>query len=187
MLSVYIQGEKASFLTFNFYLWPLLQQRVINIGMYKIILFSFVFLALDQVSKWFVVFYLELEQKLYLNLNNQFMNFYMAWNKGINFGLFEGDSTVQAYILTGISIAISTVFFIWLRNSTSLLIQILASLVIGGALGNAIDRLLYGAVADFINVTCCGIRNPYSFNLADVFIFIGLIGLLIFKFDEKQN
>ncbi len=187
MLFVSIQGEKASFLTFNFYLWPLLQQRVINIGMYKILLFSFVFLALDQVSKWFVVFYLELEQKLYLNLNNQFMNFYMAWNKGINFGLFEGDSTVQAYILTGISIAISTVFFIWLRNSTSLIIQILVSLVIGGALGNAIDRLLYGAVADFINVTCCGIRNPYSFNLADVFIFIGLIGLLIFKFDEKQN
>ena len=187
MLFVSIQGEKASFLTFNFYLWPLLQQRVINIGMYKILLFSFVFLALDQASKWFVVFYLELEQKLYLNLNNQFMNFYMAWNKGINFGLFEGDSTVQAYILTGISIVISMVFFIWLRNSTSLLIQILASLVIGGALGNAIDRLLYGAVADFVNVTCCGIRNPYSFNLADVFIFIGLIGLLIFKFDEKQN
>jgi len=187
MLFVSIQGEKASFLTFNFYLWPLLQQHVINIGMYKILLFSFVFLALDQVSKWFVVFYLQLEQKLYLNLNNQFMNFYMAWNKGINFGLFEGDSTVQAYILTGISIAISIVFFIWLRNSTSLLMQILASLVIGGALGNAIDRLLYGAVADFINVTCCGIRNPYSFNLADVFIFVGLIGLLIFKFDEKQN
>ena len=155
--------------------------------MYKILLFSFVFLILDQSSKWFVVFYLDLEQKLYLNLNNQFMNFYMAWNKGINFGLFEGDSTVQAYILTAISIIISTVFFVWLRNSTRFLIQILASSVIGGALGNAIDRLLYGAVADFINVTCCGIRNPYSFNLADVFIFVGLIGLLLFKFDEKHN
>ena len=139
------------------------------------------------MSKWLVVFYFELEQKLYLNLNNHFMNFYMAWNKGINFGLFEGDSTVQAYILTAISIIISIVFFVWLRNSTRFLMQILASLVIGGALGNAIDRLLYGAVADFINVTCCGIRNPYSFNLADVFIFIGLIGLLIFNFDEKQN
>ena len=155
--------------------------------MYKILLFSFVFLTLDQLSKWFVVFYLDLEQNLYLNLNNQFMNFYMAWNKGINFGLFEGDSTVQAYILTAISIIISLAFFVWLRNSTRFLMQILASLVIGGALGNAIDRLLYGAVADFINVTCCGIRNPYSFNLADVFIFIGLIGLLIFNFDEKQN
>ena len=172
---------------FNFYLWSLLQQRVINIVMYKIIFFSFIFLILDQLSKWFVVFYLELEQKIYLNLNNQFINFYMAWNKGINFGLFEGDSTVQAYILTAISIAISVVFFIWLRNSTSFLMQILASSVIGGALGNAIDRLLHGAVADFINATCCGFRNPYSFNLADVFIFIGLIGLLIFHFDEKQN
>ena len=174
-------------LTFNFYLWRLLRRKVNNIEMYKILMFSFVFLSLDQVSKWFVVFYLELQEKLYLNLNNQFINFYMAWNKGINFGLFEGDSVFQAYSLTAISIVISIVFFVWLRNSSSLLIQILVALVIGGALGNAIDRLLYGAVADFINITCCGFRNPYSFNLADVFIFIGLIGLLLFKFDEKQN
>ena len=155
--------------------------------MYRILLFSFVFLILDQLSKWFVVFYLELQQKLYLNLNNPFINFYMAWNKGINFGLFEGDSVVQAYLLTAISIVISIVFCIWLRNSTIFIIHMLAALVVGGALGNAIDRLLHGAVADFINVTCCGFRNPYSFNLADVFIFIGLIGLLVFKFDEKQN
>ena len=174
-------------LTFNFYLWRLLRRKVNNIEMYKILMFSFVFLSLDQVSKWFVVFYLELQQTLFLNLNNQFINFYMAWNKGINFGLFEGDSVFQAYSLTAISIVISIVFFVWLRNSSSFLIQILVALVIGGALGNAIDRLLYGAVADFINITCCGFRNPYSFNLADVFIFIGLIGLLLFKFDEKQN
>ena len=155
--------------------------------MYRILLFSFVFLTLDQLSKWFVVFYLELHQKLYLNLNNQIINFYMAWNKGINFGLFEGDSVVQAYVLTLISIVISVVFFTWLKNSKSFFMHILAALVIGGALGNAIDRLLHGAVADFINITCCGLRNPYSFNLADVFIFIGLIGLLVFKFEEKQN
>ena len=155
--------------------------------MYKILTLSFVFLLLDQLSKWFVVFYLDLQQKLFLNLNNQFINFYMAWNKGINFGLFEGDSVFQAYGLTAISIVISIVFLVWLRNASSFFIHILAALVIGGALGNAIDRVLYGAVADFINITCCGLRNPYSFNLADVFIFIGLIGLLVFKFDEKQN
>ena len=165
----------------------MLHQRVMNVLMYKILLFSFIFLTLDQLSKWFVVFYLELKHKLYLNLNNQFINFYMAWNKGINFGLFEGDSVFQAYGLTTISIVISIVFLVWLRNASSFFIHILAALVIGGALGNAIDRLLYGAVADFINITCCGFRNPYSFNLADVFIFIGLIGLLVFKFDEKQN
>ena len=155
--------------------------------MYRIPLFSFIFLILDQTTKWFVVFYLELQQKLFLNLSNQFVNFYMAWNKGINFGLFQGDSVVQANLLTAISLVISVAFFIWLRNSTSLIIHISAGLVVGGALGNAMDRLLHGAVADFINVTCCGIRNPYSFNLADVFIFIGLVGLLVFKFDEKQN
>ena len=155
--------------------------------MYKILVLSFVFFSLDQLSKWFVVFYLDLHEKLYLNLNNQFINFYMAWNKGINFGLLEGDSVFQAYSLTMISIVISLVFLFWLRNSSSFFIQLLVALVIGGALGNAIDRLLYGAVADFINITCCGFRNPYSFNLADVFIFIGLTGLLLFKFDEKQN
>ena len=155
--------------------------------MYKILMLSFVFLSLDQVSKWFVVFYLELRQTLFFNLNNQFINFYMAWNKGINFGLFEGDSVLQAYILTAVAVVISIVFFIWLKNSTSLFIQLLASLVIGGALGNAIDRLMYGAVADFINVTCCGLRNPYSFNLADIFIFMGLTGILIFRFEDKQN
>ena len=155
--------------------------------MYKILMLSFAFLSLDQLSKWVVVFYLELHQKLFLNLNNQFINFYMAWNKGINFGLFEGDSVSQAYGLTVISIIISIVFLVWLRNASSFLMQILAALIIGGALGNAIDRVLYGAVADFINITCCGFRNPYSFNLADIFIFVGLIGLLVFKFDEKQN
>ena len=158
-----------------------------NVSMYKILLFSFIFLTLDQLSKWFVVFYLELKQKLYLNLNNQFINFYMAWNKGINFGLFEGDSVLQAYILTTVAVLISIVFLIWLKNSTSFFLQLLASLVIGGALGNAIDRIMYGAVADFINVTCCGLRNPYSFNLADIFIFLGLLGILIFRVEDKQN
>ena len=158
-----------------------------NVLMYKIMLFSFIFLTLDQLSKWTVIFYLELKQKLYLNLNNQFINFYMAWNKGINFGLFEGDSVLQAYILATVAVVISIVFFIWLKNSTSFSLQLLVSLVIGGALGNAIDRLMYGAVADFINVTCCGLRNPYSFNLADIFIFIGLVGILIFRFEDQQN
>ena len=158
-----------------------------NVSMYKILIFSFIFLTLDQLSKWFVVFYLELKQKLYLNLNNQFINFYMAWNKGINFGLFEGDSVLQAYVLTTVAVLISIVFFIWLKNSTSFFLQLLASLVIGGALGNAIDRIMYGAVADFINVTCCGLRNPYSFNLADIFIFLGLLGILIFRVEDKQK
>ena len=55
-----------------------------------------------------------------------------------------------------------------------------AGLLIGGALGNVVDRVLYGAVADFLNMSCCGIENPFAFNVADVAIFAGAIGLVLF-------
>jgi signal peptidase II len=58
---------------------------------------------------------------------------------------------------------------------------------VGGALGNALDRVLYGAVADFLNMSCCGIRNPYAFNLADVFIFAGAAGLIWLDGSDKQR
>jgi len=59
--------------------------------------------------------------------------------------------------------------------------QLSAGLVIGGALGNVADRLLYGYVLDFLNMSCCGLNNPYVFNLADVFIFAGAAGLILFE------
>ena len=52
--------------------------------------------------------------------------------------------------------------------------------LIGGALGNVLDRVLYGAVADFLNMSCCGIENPYAFNVADIAIFAGAFGLVLF-------
>jgi signal peptidase II len=52
--------------------------------------------------------------------------------------------------------------------------------LVGGALGNVIDRIVYGAVADFLNISCCGIENPYAFNVADIAIFAGAIGLVIY-------
>ena len=70
------------------------------------------------------------------------------------------------------------------REPTAL---IAAGLVIGGALGNSLDRIFYGGVADFLNMTCCGIRNPYSFNVADIAIFVGLFGLIIFSTDEQKT
>jgi signal peptidase II len=52
--------------------------------------------------------------------------------------------------------------------------------LIGGAIGNVIDRIAYGAVADFLNMSCCGIENPYAFNVADIAIFAGALGLVLF-------
>ena len=152
--------------------------------MYRILIYSFLFFAIDQLSKWLVVFYLQLSTKLIIDLNNQFLNFKMAWNKGINFGLFESESLTQVYFLFLISVLISLALFFYVRKTKNFAIQLSSALVIGGAVGNAIDRLLYGSVADFINLTCCGVKNPFSFNLADVFIFIGIIGLIYFRFDE---
>ena len=155
--------------------------------MYRILIYSFSFCAIDQLSKWLIVFYLQLSTKLRIDLNNQFLNLHMAWNKGINFGLFESESSSQVYLLFLISVLISGVLFFWVRKTKNFAIQLSSSLVIGGAVGNAIDRLLYGSVADFINLTCCGVKNPFSFNVADVFIFIGIIGLIYFRFDEEMG
>jgi len=71
--------------------------------MYRILIYSFLFFSLDQLSKWLVVFYLQLNTKFRIDLNNQFLNFHMAWNKGINFGLFESESSFQVYFLFLIS------------------------------------------------------------------------------------
>jgi signal peptidase II len=55
-----------------------------------------------------------------------------------------------------------------------------AGVLIGGALGNVVDRVAYGAVADFLNMSCCGFENPYAFNVADIAIFAGAIGIVLF-------
>jgi signal peptidase II len=61
-------------------------------------------------------------------------------------------------------------------------------LIIGGALGNALDRAIFGAVMDFLNMSCCGIRNPYTFNIADIFIFAGVFGVIGHSWwEERKN
>ena len=67
------------------------------------------------------------------------------------------------------------------REPPSRVGHISAGLLIGGALGNAFDRVVYGAVADFLNMSCCGFDNPYAFNIADIAIFSGAIGLAFFS------
>jgi signal peptidase II len=97
----------------------------------------------------------------------------------VNFGLFSGQSEVQRTALILIALGISAVVAFWaLRQGSGRLTPVAAGLLIGGALGNALDRMIYGAVVDFLNMSCCGIENPFVFNLADVAIFLGAIGLM---------
>jgi len=143
---------------------------------------------MDQVSKVLVVFYLDLQTIGYLEVLPPFLNFSMAWNYGVNFGLFSSSDGLQRWILASFAVLVSAGIMIWMRREPPGRIgHISAGLLIGGALGNAFDRLLYGAVADFLNMSCCGIDNPFAFNVADIAIFAGAIGLAFFSSPENSE
>lgn len=142
-----------------------------------------VFLA-DQATKYLVVQWLDLASRLRIDVWPPYLSFRMAWNRGVNFGLFSGAD--MRWVLIGVALAIVGVVLYWMwRDGGSRWSYASAGLLIGGALGNVVDRLAYGAVADFLNMTCCGIENPYAFNIADIAIFAGAIGLIIFTGDGK--
>ena len=104
---------------------------------------------------------------------------------GINLIAYQGD--VMRWALIGLALVICAMVVYWMRSETSRWSFLSAGLLIGGALGNVIDRVLYGYVADFLNMSCCGIRNPYTFNVADIAIFAGAIGLVIFTGEKKTD
>ena len=144
-------------------------------------------LLADQASKWAVIDRMALPQRLYVEIWPPYLNFTMAWNTGINFGLFGGGTDATRWILIALALAICAWVLLWAwRERGNRMMQLAAGLLVGGALGNVIDRLRYGAVADFINMNCCGINNPYAFNIADVAIFAGA-GLLILFAGRKNT
>lgn len=149
---------------------------------------ALVALVLDQVSKIGVIFGLDLVTRLHLDVLPPLLTFRYGENRGINFGLFDGDGDSSRWVLIALSLVISVAVFLWVRRSHahSRLMQISAGLVIGGALGNVVDRVLYGYVLDFLNMACCGFNNPYVFNVADIFIFGGAAGLILFEGRAKK-
>jgi signal peptidase II len=143
-------------------------------------------LTLDQITKYLVVFYMNLIERGQMSVWPGFIHFHMAWNSGINFGLFSNNGLAARWILIVIALGICGVVTYWMRRETRPIALISAGMVIGGALGNVVDRILYGSVADFLNITCCGLHNPFAFNVADIAIFAGLIGLMLFASDAKK-
>lgn len=144
--------------------------------------------ALDQATKLGIVFGLGLIDRGNLDVIPPYLTFRMAWNTGVNFGLFSHDADVMRWVLIAVALAISIWVWVWARReAASKRVQLSAGLLIGGALGNVVDRVAYGAVADFLNMSCCGIENPFAFNLADVAIFAGAIGLVIFSGPRREQ
>ncbi|MFY2824470.1 signal peptidase II [Ruegeria sp. MALMAid1280] len=137
--------------------------------------------AIDQISKYLVVHVMRVAEGE-IDVLPPLLVFKYGENRGINFGLFQGDTDAARWVLIGISLAISIGVLIWLmRTVPSRLMLFCGGLLIGGALANVLDRVIYGYVLDFLNMSCCGINNPFVFNLADVFIFAGAIGLVLFE------
>ena len=139
--------------------------------------------VIDQLSKYLVVHVLRVADRPGgIDVLPPLLTFRYGENRGINFGLFQGNSEAARWFLIGISLIISIGVFVWLwRIAASQRMLVFGGLLIGGALGNVVDRVLYGYVLDFLNMSCCGIDNPFVFNLADVFIFAGALGLVLFE------
>lgn len=140
--------------------------------------------VLDQITKYWIVQLLDLKARGLIEVLPPFLNLQMAWNTGINFGVFAG---ANRWIWITVALVIVGAVLWWVRSDPQGRWQkISAGLLVGGAFGNVIDRLVYGAVADFINMSCCGFTNPTSFNVADIAVFIGAFGMVIFSGDSKK-
>ena len=141
---------------------------------------SILVIALDQALKWLVVVGLNLPEVLHIDVLPPFVALTMAWNRGINFGLFADESQLLRWGLVVLPVIVSALVWRWTRKEGARpAMQLAAGALIGGALGNAIDRAIWGAVADFLNVSCCGWTNPWAFNVADIAIFVGAFGLIL--------
>ena len=138
-------------------------------------------LAADQATKLAVIYGLDLPHRGEVDVIDPLLNFRWAENRGVNFGLFSHDADAMRWVLIVLATVISAWVFHWARREGfGRWGMISAGLLIGGAAGNVVDRLAYGYVADFLNMSCCGLENPYAFNVADIAIFAGAIGLVLF-------
>ena len=123
-------------------------------------------------------------EKIYVN---EYLDFILVFNTGISYGLFSGGGDFQKWILISLSILIIIFLLSIIRNESTILSKLSISFIIGGALGNVLDRFTYGAVVDFISLHAKGF-SWYIFNIADMFIVLGVILFILSQFIlSKKN
>ncbi len=145
-------------------------------------------LLIDQASKFWILEVLRLDVAGRIEVLPPFLVFSMAWNDGINFGLLSGGADARRWVLIAIAFSLAAFFIHWSgRPGRTLPVRVAAGVLAGGAIGNCIDRVRFGAVADFLNMSCCGIRNPFSFNVADIAVFAGVAGILLLNRREPKD
>jgi signal peptidase II len=145
----------------------------------KIYLFIFVLVlfTIDRVSKILILknFLNNSSSEIYIN---SFLNFSLVWNSGIGFGILQLEANIFYLLISIIITAINLILIYWMFTSSNYLESIFISIILGGALGNLFDRYYYSSVPDFIDLHYESF-HWFTFNIADIFITIGIIGLII--------
>ncbi len=131
-------------------------------------------LVLDQVTKWLALASLDPYQALVVT---PFLNLILVWNRGVSFGMLAAIGDYGPWLLTALAAGIGAFLIVWLYRETRPLTRIALWLVLAGAIGNAVDRIRFGAVVDFLDFHALGYHWP-AFNVADSAIVIGA-GLIL--------
>ena len=132
--------------------------------------------VIDRLAKYYIINLAEIENSVDIYVTS-YLNLYLIWNKGIAFGLFSlGEGMIYNFITVAIGIIILIILYmIWINDNIQ---RFFLVLIVGGALGNFYDRLIYKAVPDFIDLHLYG-YHWFVFNVADIFISIGIFSLII--------
>jgi len=136
-----------------------------------------VVVVLDQLTKWWI---LDVVMQPYPRVVEvtPFFNLVMAWNTGVSFGTFGSSHAFMPYVLSAVALAITVALLTWLRQAERRFVALAIGMVIGGAIGNVVDRFRFGAVADFLDFHVGG-WHFWAFNVADSGISVGVALLVL--------
>lgn len=131
---------------------------------------------IDQMTKWWIVFDVMAAPKTIAVFPS--FNLVMGWNRGVSFGMFDGESPLNKWLLIILALTVVTVLLVWLKRAENRLVGFALGLIIGGAFGNITDRIHFGAVADFLDFYIGAYHWP-AFNVADAGITVGAVILVL--------
>jgi len=149
------------------------------------LVFAVLAFGLDQAIKWWMLGPFDIVARQPVRVT-PFLDLVLAWNRGVSYGWFEQHTEAGRWMLVGISVLAAVVLSGWMARTDRPLTAAALGLVIGGALGNALDRVLHGAVADFF-LAHAGGYSWYVFNLADAAIVVGVALLLYDSWSESRR
>lgn len=147
-------------------------------------LIALVIFIADQWTKMFIVY--DVMKNPHVIEVTSFFNIVMAWNRGVSFGMFGWDSHIKIYVLAAMAFVAAIGLFIWMTRENRIFFALPCGAIIGGAVGNGIDRLHWGAVADFLDFHAMGYHWP-AFNVADMGITCGATLLIVDSLFTKSH